>query len=49
VGIFGASPHVGRKPECVVVDAAPSNRSLEIFAKCSERDVTTLLKGSTSQ
>ena len=23
VGIFGASPHVGRKRECVVVDAAP--------------------------
>jgi len=22
VGIFGASPHVGRKRECVVVDAA---------------------------
>src|SRR5262249_47548707 len=27
VGIFGASPHVGRKRECVVVEAAPSNRS----------------------
>src|SRR5262249_33077761 len=23
VGIFGASPHVGRKRECVVVDAPP--------------------------
>src|SRR5262249_58298363 len=27
VGIFGASPDVGRKRECVVVDATPSNRS----------------------
>src|SRR5215470_8316511 len=43
VGIFGASPHVGRKRECVVVDAAPIEpvslpwgKCREIFAKCRE-------------
>src|SRR5262249_57974972 len=58
VGIFGASPHVGRKRECVVVDAAPIETGLspcilgkcrEIFAKCRETDIASLLKATRSQ
>src|SRR5215469_16590878 len=49
-GIFGASPHVGKKRECVVVDAAPIEpvslpaiwgKCREIFAKCREADIAT--------